>query len=323
VLDGLIDQLNKKEETPERTVLQKDERKQLARLTLRIALRANMQLGNIKRTDQVLDALDKVSGDGEGGDAAILRELAGLISTQLEELRRKGDKAGEEKAIKGYADTLSERVKKVKSPTTDFKRVLAACYSSMGKHAEAADLLAKVPDPKAKPGSDEERLHRAIQLALVRELRLSATPDNLKKARAMLNGFLGDAKKPGWGRRDLGALMEDGHLLGAEGKWAESFAVWSNLQTMLKKRVNQGGAVLERYLECYYYSVHAYLQVGLGKPGQADRDKYVRTAAQQIANLESSWEGFGSDASRKRFTELFARQPALKTAYDAIKKKQK
>src|SRR5262249_35209472 len=138
-----------------------------------------------------------------------------------------GDKAGEEAAAKGYDTILDERVKKVKNLTTDFMRVLAACYSNMGKHSKAAELLAKVPDPKARPGSDEDRLHKAIQLALVRELRLSGTSDNLKKARSIINGIVGNAKKPGWGLRDPGALMEDGHLLGAEGKWSESFALWS------------------------------------------------------------------------------------------------
>ena len=50
-------------------LLSRDERKQLARLTLRMALRANMNLGNVKRTAQVLDALEKVSSADEGGAA--------------------------------------------------------------------------------------------------------------------------------------------------------------------------------------------------------------------------------------------------------------
>lgn len=320
VLDGLIDQLNRKEETPERANFTRDDRKLVARLTLRMALRANMQLGKIDRTDDVLDALDKVVGEGEG---SILGELAALIRAQLDELRKRGDKAGEAAAVKGYAAVLDKRLKKAKALTPDFTRVLAACYSNMGKHAEAADLLGKVPAPGAKAAAKDEQQYRAVRLALVRELRLSATPDGVKKARALLGGILGDDKKPGWGRRDLGALMEEAHLLGAEGKWSESFAAWSNLQTTMRKRINQGGAALERYLECYYYSVAAYLRVGQGKPSQAERDKYARTAAQQIANLEASWPGFGSDASKKRFTELLAAQPAVKAAYEAIRKKEK
>src|SRR5262249_30884467 len=133
LLDGLIDRLNKKEETPERVIFQKEERKPLARLTLRIALRANMQLGKIDRMDEVLDALDKVAGEN-GGGSAILTELAGLIRTQLEDLRKKGDKAGADRAIKGYGAVLDKRVKKVKTLTPEFLRVLAACYSNMGKH---------------------------------------------------------------------------------------------------------------------------------------------------------------------------------------------
>ena len=49
----------------------------------------------------------------------------------------------------------------------------------------------------------------------------------------------------------------------------------------------------------------------------------LATLQMRIVELEKSWEDFGSDASKKRFTELLASEPALKAKYDENRKKKR
>lgn len=321
LLDPLVDAAAKSDEGQEKTNLQKNQ--QLASALLILALRANIQLGKIDRTDVVLDVLDAVTGEG-GSTTNVLKLLAFLVRGQLDELRKKDDKDGLAKAIKGYGTIIDKRVTKQKDVTTEFTRVLADCYSSLEEHAKAAAELAKVTEPKeAKPGSEEEKQYRRVQIDLSREWRLTKEADNLKKARQLMDGILGTVKKPGWGRRDVLALKEQGNLLEAEGKYKEAFEQWSDLTRRLAKDAQKGGPVKENYLEAYYHMISSYLKLGMAKAGQKERDEYVKTAALQIAGLEKSWEEFGSEASKKRFTELLTREPALRAQYEMVKKKKK
>lgn len=319
LLDPLVDAVTKSDDGQEKANLQKNQ--QLASALLILALRANIALGKIDRTDLVLDVLDKVSGES-GSATNVLRLMAFLIRGQIEELRKKGDKDALAAATKGYGAILDKRIRKQKDLTPEFIRVLADCYASMDEHARAAEELAKVAEPKgARPGSDEEKLYRRVQLDLIRELRLTRDVDNLKKAREMMAGILGEPKKPGWGRRDLLALKEQGSLLEAEERHKEAFEQWSDLTRRLARDAPKGGAVKEHYLECYYHMIVNYLKMGLAKPAQQERDKYLKTAALQIAGLEKAWEDFGSEASKRRFTELLAQEPALREQYEAVRKK--
>jgi hypothetical protein len=315
LLDPLVDAAAK-EGAQERANLQNNA--QLATALLRTALLANLQLGNVARCDRVLDVLDQVAATGNSND--ILRLLAVLIRTQVEEVRKKGDKDALEKAVKGYTTLLDKRIAKQKSLTPDFIRVLAGCYSSMGQHEKAAGELAKVPPPKGKPGktpTEEEKSYRAVQLAMIRELRLSNTAATLKKARAVLDGILGTPKAPGWGRRDFYALKEQGVLLEAEKNYKEAFTHWAGLMKRLAPVARErGGQTKENYLECFYHMVSSFLEreKAGGKAGAA-----ARTAAKQIADFEKNWEDFGSPASKKRFEDLLASDPALKTEYETRK----
>jgi hypothetical protein len=314
--DPLVDAVAKDGDSQEKTNLQKN--LQLGTALLMLALRSNVQLGKIERTDVVLDVLDKVSGEDGGGTKNILRLLAYLIRGQIEEVRKKGDKDALQKAVKGYGDILDKRVKKQKIVDTEFIRVLADCYSSMEKHAEAAAELEKVPAPKA---GEDEKSYRLVRLALVRELRLSDTKENLKKSRTILDEAMGTVKKPNWGRTDILALKEQGQLLEGEKQYGEAFSLWSGLVKKLAPAAQKGGAAKEHFLECYFHMILCYVKVGLTKAGADERDKQLLLAAKKIVDLERDWEDFGSEASKKRFLELFAQEPALKQQYDTVKRK--
>jgi hypothetical protein len=328
LLDPLIDAAGKPGDNIQKSVLQKDT--QLAPKLLSTALRANLQVGKIDRTETVLEILNKVTAEGDAASSNnTLRLLAFLIRGQVEEVRKKGDQEALDKAIKGYSTILDKQIAKQKGELKpDFIRVLAECYSSMGEHARAAGVLSKVPEPRGKVSPDEEKMHWAIQLLTIRELRQSKTPADIKKARALMDKIRGpepkpkSKTKPGWARTNLDALKEHGNLLEAEEKWPDAFQNWASLVRQLARHAQKGGQPKEHYLECYYHMVECYVKIGAGKASKTDRDKFLRQAAQQVVQLERNWgEDFGSEASKKRFTELLGRDAGLKEHYDTLRKK--
>jgi hypothetical protein len=327
LLDPLVDQVIKREETPEKVLLKKNQR--LATAILGFALRSNVQLRKTDRADLVLDALDQVSEDNAGGDINMLKLLAVLIKQQVEDLRKQTDKEALTKAIDSYGVLLGKRVKKLadkkKAMPSEFVVVLADCYSSMGLHAKAADELSKATVAKnPKQGSPEEVQARGIQLRTIREWRLSKDAGNLKKATAAMETIMGDPKKkPGWGRKNLDAILESGILLAAKEEYKKGFAVLEDLVRRLAPKARGDNRIKEAYLEASYWMIYCYFKNGEMQKKKEDRDKALRMAGRKIADLESSWDSFGSDASRKRFEDLLAQERGLHDQYLLAKKKKK
>jgi tetratricopeptide (TPR) repeat protein len=323
LLGPLIETINKEGESQEKVNLQKNT--DLATVMLSLALRSNLQLKKLEQTDAVLDTIDKVLGaDGRGeGTTRILQLLAALIRQQVKEIEKAGDKEALVKAREGYTAILDKRIKKQKEMSNDFRMVLADCYSSMEQHDKAAEVLAKVPEPKAGAGDAEEKKHRGIQLILIRELRLSKSEANLKKASDMLSVILGPEApraKWGWGRSNLDALKENALVLEAKGQYKEAFPEWTNLVKNLAKSVNSNPRIKEPYFECFYHMVLSYLKREQASGDMEKIKKAVETAAAQIVAFEKSWEDFGSEASKSRFLDLLAKEPELKQWYEKKKK---
>src|SRR5262249_2689189 len=113
LLDPVIDAVAKKDDSPERAILK--EQQQLSGRLLQTALQANLQLGQIDRTEAVLDAMNKLNPDDKAASATtILKVMAVMIRGQVEEMRKKGDREGLDRAIKGYAAILDRQISKVK-----------------------------------------------------------------------------------------------------------------------------------------------------------------------------------------------------------------
>jgi hypothetical protein len=323
LLDPVVDRLAGGGEAQEKVNLQKNA--QLGMAILSMALRSNVQLGKLDRTQAVLDALKVVQPEGsEEGATGILKQLMGLIRTQVDELKRKGDRKGLAQTVKGFTEILDRQVKAQKKLTPEFLRLLADCYAQMDQHDKAArrfeEALALLKD--AKPGTEEDRMRRGVQVLLVREYRQTKDEDDLKKATAVMDEVMGTEKRPGWGRRNLDALKESGKLLEARRKYAEAFkTVWSPLVKQLARRAQDNRVMKEHYLECYFHMILSYYKYGQSLPSPAKRKEYARGAARRIAELDRNWEDFGSEASKRRFEELFSQESELKREYEALKKK--
>jgi hypothetical protein len=284
---------------------------------LGMALKSDVQLGNLDKTRAVLKALQELSAEGgaEAGTTTILSQLAVLISQQIEELRKKGNQDNLKKAVDSYSAVLDDIVKQTKIRTPKFVLLLARCYSAMDQHKKAVELLEAVSEPK-QPGPDQNMYH-GIRLMLARELRLQKETE---KARSiLLDEIIGPKEKPGWGRRNIDALKERVFLEEDEGKYAQAALEANAIVKQLLPKVNTDNSLKEHYLECYYHVAFCFLKHAQGLDDVAKKEKALKDAAVQIVQLEKKWDGFGSEASRKRFEELLAKEPDLKEAYEKLK----
>jgi hypothetical protein len=291
----------------------------LAMALLGMDLKANVQLGKVDQTRAVLKALQDLSAEGgaEAGTTAILKQLIGLIRQQVDELRKKGDKENLTRAVTGFStilDDLREQQQK-KQLTPEFILLLAQCYSSMDQHDKATRLLEQVQEPK---GNDSEALKRyhGAQLLLVRELRKG---DKIEKAQKLLDEIIGTRQKPGWGLRSIDCLKERVLLLEDAKQYKDAALLANSMVTQLTHKVNDSTALKEQYLECYYHVTYSMLKHAQGLSGAAKQEG-IRKAAVQMLQLEQRWNGFGSDASTKRFNELLEKEKDLSGAYTKLRK---
>jgi hypothetical protein len=282
---------------------------------LGLDLRANVQLGRLQPAQAVLTALQGLAAEGgaQAGTAAILGQLAAVIARQLDDFRKKGDKAAADQAVAHFTQLLDEIDKKTPDPKPTFVLQLARCYANLGQHQKAADRLDKVSDPGAGP---EASRYRGVRLMLVRELRQAGDPT---RARAVLDEIMGTPQKPGWGARDISALKEKVLLLEADGQYAAAARLATTLVDFLKKRAETDNALKEQYLECYFHMAYAVYKHGQAAADAGEKERMLRKAAGQIVELEKKWDGYGSDTSRQRFEELLAKEVPLRECCEQMK----
>ncbi len=310
LLGPLVMVLTKEGDSPEKTALKSN--RELGIPLISLAMKSYLQMGKIDETNAALEALDAVAEEGGGNN--VLRVLAFLMKGQVEGLRKKGDKAELDRAIKGYTAILDKRIAKQKKMTPDFQLVVADCYSSMGEHGKAARELEKIVLPKDLPPDD--KLRKLVPFKLVRELRLSKDPKNLAKATVVMEKIMA-----GWGKTSLQVILENGLLLEAREKYAEGFRLYAPLVKRLVGKLDDP-RMKDAYLECYFHMVFCYYKNGQTLSTKAERDKALANAARMTSDLEKA-QGvdFGSNESKKRFDEMFAAEPALYAEYRAARKK--
>lgn len=307
ILNSFVDEVKASADHPIKT------NQALGQHMLSMALRSSLQTNKLDRARACLDALQKINSDDAEGSVTVLRQLLALINKQLEEAQQKGDKARRSQLIKGYSDLLSSLTKDAKL-TPLFILSLAHCYSSMDKHKEAVDLLNKFPKP-GKDDAESEKLYKSCQLNLIRELRLNKES---KKARVLLDEVLGTKQKPGWGARQVDALMEEIYLLNAEEKYRDAYEKANDLVKKLVAKI-QDNTMKTYYLDAYHQMVCAMYQFAQHAKQEAQKERHIQDAAKLIVQLETRFQGFGNDVSAQRFKELLEKETALQKAYSKIK----
>jgi hypothetical protein len=291
---------------------------QLAAPMLALALKADVQLNKLDRAKEVIKALQALQSDkgdkgGDKGTTAILAQLVKLISQQVEDLRKKGDKDKLDKAKAGFTIILNEVAGGQKTPTPQLAYLLAKCYAGMDEHKKAVDLLEKFAAEEGK--GEEVKLHHAIQLLLIEEYRQLKDAD---KARKLLDEILGTAAKPGWGARDLEAQKRRIMLLEDKGDYRQGALLAERFVQQLLPRIDDN-RFKEQYFEFYYHLVYCIFKHGQGQSAPMQKAKYIKDAAHRIIILENRQGGFGSEESKKLFEGLLEKEAELRTEYQSQK----
>ncbi len=287
---------------------------QLGSALLGMDLRANVQLGRLERVEPVLKALQSLSaeGDDQGGTAKVLQTLAVVIRQQVDELNAKGDQENKEKAVGSFTKVLDKVAEQPDKLDAKSRLLLAQCYANMENHRRAAELLERAA-ASGKGGTPEEK---GTQLLYARELRLGK---ELAKAGKVLADIVGTPKAPGWGARNVDALLEEVALLEDQGHYNRAALKANDVVRRLLPAVTRDNALKEKYFEAYYHVVFALVEQGKGLKDRAQREKALRQAAVQTVELTKKWPDYGGDASARRFSDLLNKESDFKAAVERVK----
>jgi hypothetical protein len=298
----------------------------LLHAVLGLAMRAYVQDNKTDRAQDVLELLQKTVPENS---LDILKDLVRQLSQQIHELRQKGNAAQDllSQTVQSFSIFLDELARQ-KDPKPEMLLFLAESYGSLDKHKTAAELLARLQEPKpegdAKTADPKKvALYRLARILLARELRLGRQFD---RAKAELDRLLGTPDHPGWGQGSFEVKKERIFLLEDQDRYGgKTGAVheWNELLQSLQKQRRQDARANEHYFECYYLLTHSIYKHALTLKDQAKIRKQVQLAANFVVTLERLQPDMGGEASRKRFEELLQAEAALKAAYDELKKTSK
>ncbi len=152
---------------------------------LGLALRANVQKGNIEKAKKILGYLDRLTGEEGGlggGSSTVLRSLIGDLQVQVKELKKANDLPKLKATVKVFSAFIDDLANK-KDKGLDLKDItfLATCYASLDEYPKAANLYSKIPAPKSldkdKLEPEEEKelsTYWYVQVQYAKALRLSA-----------------------------------------------------------------------------------------------------------------------------------------------------
>jgi hypothetical protein len=288
---------------------------QLRWAILGLLLRSDIQAQKLDDAQKVLDVLQKLSEEGGlgGGGIETLKQLAQLLKGQVEEIRRKqpDQLPNTVTAFSKFLDTLTKQQEKGGALPPDALLILQDCYSSLGNHKRAADMLKAYPEPKDNAPQKERETWQVIQVMHLRQIRQDGQTDEAKKE---LEKLLATP----WGPKNLELQKEKVFLLMEPKKYMTAAKGWDQLVKLLVSKITQPG-MKDEYFECYYWLVvclykHAQEQEG---PKQAAG---IKQAASFITTLEAKWPDLGGEESKARFMDLLDKEPPLKEQYEQLKK---
>ncbi len=291
----------------------------LANAILNLEMRASIQQGALDRTRKAVQAFQTLND--EGGDIPpVLRQLVGLIRTQVEDLQKKGNEAALDKAKTGFSAILDDLTKKQKTVNPEFQLLLSACYTSMALYDKSVEVLQKIPAPPAETPEEDRavKIYREAQIQTIRAQRLAK---KFEDANAAMKVIMGDKDKVGWGRKNLGALKEQTYLYLDQEDFASANSVASQVSGALAKPAERGDARIQaEYIEAYYNMVYSLVRLGTSQKSAAERKRVLENAAKAVSDLEKRYPEFGGPVKAKQFRDLLASDPEIQKAYDDLKK---
>jgi hypothetical protein len=306
---------------------------------LGLALRANVQKGNIAKAEQILGCLDRLTGEEGGVIEAnnVLGSLIGDLQAQIKELKRTNDSDRLKSTVKNFSSFIDKlAAKNEKGFDTKTIKFLATCYSSLEEYSKAAGLYAKIPEPKAlakdKLSPDDEKditTYWYLRIQYAKALRLSAkSKTDLGQAKKVLD----DLQKHKYARLQIYGDVEQFHILEDSAKFGNplygtAMKGWAGIMnnSALKARMADEPNLKELYFTAYYQNVWCLYQLSqTEKVVAAGKEKsYLTTAANHIVRLEKTPGQEGWQIVGHRFRELLNSELKLRDEYEILKRNAK
>ncbi|MCI0458669.1 MAG: hypothetical protein L0Z62_17035 [Gemmataceae bacterium] len=296
--------------------------------TLGLAMRANVQKGNIPEAKAILGLVRRLSAGDEADPnqaRGVLQTLVLELKTQVRDLKNRGDAKQLEQTVKNFSQFLDVLAKEAGGTSSRENLLfLGSCYASLDKHAEAAKLYAQVSEPKVDPkkkqftDAEEKELqdYWLMQVNRGRALRLAK---ELPEAKKVLERVVHDPL----GRGKFLAEKELIHLLEDQGLFGKGITSWSQfmahpqmkavLQSLPGKPADEQDRIKTLYFECYYHYTWCHLMYGKNHSIPAKQTDFIKRAADKIVKLEQNpdaWRLVGDD-----FRRLLRQEPMLLRAY--------
>ncbi len=302
---------------------------------LGLALRANVQKGEVEKGRAILDVLKRITSPaGEKGPnvvAVLLNDIAGQIK------RMNTDKDPALQATKKhYVKFLDEITKEYDAKGYDNAAaiMMAHAFNSLEYPCKAAVVFSKV-----KPGVDldkkiekkkieteaelkarqawEEENNRywGVQVEYIRALRACKEKDSLTAAEKVADTVL---KHPSAAFK-IQAMIEKNLLLEDQQKFREAYLQWQQFMK-LPPLQNLGNADVQKvYFTGYFYNARTLYKVATLDPLIKDRPKLVNAAATMIVNLEFAKTKQGWEIAGPLFRDLLKEEKQLADAYEKAK----
>lgn len=274
-----------------------------------LAFRGNLQAERLAAAKAVIDTWKKLEENNKELVPNVLKQTVATLKRQVDELRRKKDHDKLTRTVNGFAAFLDDVAKSEAAPSADSLVLLAQGYLSVGKNDKALALLEKVAEPGAGADPRAVGLYRLAQVLRARAHRLAGKENNheaeYRKADALLKQSFGDDGK-GWGARDINARKEQIYLYLDRGYHGAAVNRANDLVKILLPKVREGASFKDHYFEVYYLFVCGYLKYGLAQQSAAEREPWVKKAAQSLHALAENYPDLGGEESKERFRDLLA-----------------
>ena len=300
---------------------------------LGLALRANVQKGNVERGKAILDVLKRLTGpEGEKG-ANVVAVLLNDIATQIRRMKQDSDPAL--KTTKGhYIAFLDEIAKEYASKGFDNNGaiMMAHAYMSLDFPCKAAETFSKVKpgvdiekkvDKKGavdKAWDEENNRYWGIQIEYVRALRACKEKESLATAEKVVERILQHPNA----MFKIQAMIEKNLLLEDVEKYREAVFQWQGFLQLPAFKNLSNPDVQKVYFTGYFHYVRTVYKMGKLDPKIQDRPKFINSAGGMIVKLEftktkDGKAGPGWEIAGPMFQELLKQEKELRDAYEKAK----
>ena len=303
---------------------------------LGLALRANVQKGDVVKGKAILDVLQRLSSETGQKSGNVIGALLNDIAGQIKRMKDEKDPAlvKTKDNYTAFLDVIAKEYE-AKGFEANAAMMLAHAFNSLEYPQKAATMFSKIKPPanldkkvvKAKQETDDEIKDRqaweeavgkywGVQIEYIRALRASKDKESLEKAEKALQALIANPNA----RYKIQAMMEKNFLLEDAQKYIEAYNEWQKVLKMTGGNLSDPNAQ-KIYFPSYFYSIRVVFKMGAFDPRIKNRQKYIDFAANNIVRLETQVSREGWDLTGHMYKELLKDKDAelLKKAYDALK----